>query len=39
VFVVAGCQASPLLEVAVAAFDDVAVLVVGGVEVDGSAAA
>lgn len=37
--VVSGRDGAPLLEVAVAAFDCVAVLAVGGVEADGPAAA
>jgi hypothetical protein len=39
VFVVAGGEASPVLDVVEGAFDDVAVLVVGDVEGDGSPAA
>lgn len=37
--VVAGGESAPLLDVAVATLDDVAVAVVGGIEPDGSAAA
>lgn len=37
--VVAGGESTPLLEVAVAAFDDVTALVVGDIEPDGSSAA
>ena len=37
--VVVGGESTPLLEVAVVALDDVAALVVGGIEPDGSSAA
>lgn len=37
--VIVGGESTPLLEVAVMALDDVAALVVGGIEPDGSSAA
>jgi hypothetical protein len=37
--VIVGGESTPLLEVAVVALDDVAALVVGGIEPDGSSAA